>query len=348
MKDLLKELYFRLYRAFAILIIVLAIGTGGLYLFGQGDWSLEDCLYMTVITLGSVGYGEIVPVDKVPHARLFVIFIILLGMGGVMYFTSAVVALFVEGDLRKFWRKRNMESTISRLMNHIIVCGGGTTGRLIVDELLTTRTPFVVIEMNEDRVKEIRDRYHEHEVPYVIGDATDQGTLAAAGIERARGLIVALPEDKDCLIVTITARQMRRDLRVVSKCHEPDYIPRINKAGADTVVSPNVIGAMRIVSEMIRPTVTQFLDLMLRDKEKNLRIEQVEIAAGSELTGKRLADTTIRKITELLVIAARNEKTGKYDYNPGPNFVIEDGTVLIVLGSTDDVIKLRRLCGTLT
>jgi len=344
MHENMRELTNRAWRAFVFVVVCLMLGTLGFFLIGRGEWSLERCLYMTVITLTTVGYGEVVPISEVAHGPLFVILLLLFGMGSLVYFTSSVVAVFVEGDLRHFWRKRRMEKAVARMENHVIVCGCGTTGRLVVEELMATRTQFAVIDRDEARVEAMRDRVGK-DLVYVVGLATDQSVLEEAGIGRARGVIVALPDDKDCLIVAITARQLNRKLRIVSRCHEPGYVERITRAGADAVISPNEIGGMRLVSEMIRPTVVQFLDLMLRDKEKNLRIEQVEIGEGSEIIGKRLVETDIRKITELLVIAARNERTGAYTYNPGPNFVVEKGTVLIVLGSTADVIKLRSAVG---
>jgi voltage-gated potassium channel len=338
----LQELYQRLSRAFVLLMIVLGLGTLGLFAMGGGKWTLEECLYMTVITLSTVGYGEVVPVSDVPHARIFLIFLILFGMGVILYFASAVVAIFVEGDLRQLWRKRSMQKKIEKLSSHVIVCGAGTTGGHVMKEMSATRTPFVVIERDESKIERFRKRNKNlGELLFIVGDATEQNLLLDAGIERARGIIVALPDDKDCLIVTVTARQMRRDLRVVSKAHEPEYVRRIRQAGANAVVSPNQIGGMRLSSEMIRPTVVQFLDLMLRDKEKNLRIEQIEIDGKSTIVGKKLAESHIRRDTNLLVIAAQNSLTGEYVYNPGPEFVVDKGTVLIVLGSTDDVIKIR-------
>jgi voltage-gated potassium channel len=345
MRESMKELYVRAQRAFVLVLLVLAVGTFGFMLIGRGSWAIEDCLYMTVITISTVGYGEVIPVSDVPHGRLFAVLLILFGMGAILYFASSIVAIFVEGDLRNFWRRRKMEKAISHVEKHIIVCGCGTTGSLVIKELLATKTPFVVIERNEEKIHEVQERFKGTLLNYVRGNATDQEVLTHAGIERASGVIVGLPEDKDSLIVTITARQMNRNLRIVSKCQEPGYIPRIEKAGADSVVSPNAIGGMRLVSAMIRPTVVQFLDLMLRDKEKNLRIEQVEIGDNADIMGKKLSETRIRKITDLLVIAAQNRETGEYTYNPGPDFIVGRGTVLIVLGTMDDVIKLREACG---
>jgi len=345
MQESLKEQYTRTYKAFLLVLVVLAVGTFGFLLIGKGEWSFEDCLYMTVITISTVGYGEVIPVSEVMHGRLFAVFLIMFGMGAILYFASTIVAILVEGDFRRFWRKRKMDKAIARLEKHIVVCGAGVTGSLVMDELVATRTPFVVIDADEEKVKRVRERLKGFELNHVIGNATDQHTLSEAGSERASGIIVALPEDKDSLIVTITARQMNKSLRIVSKCTEPRRIDRIRKAGADAVVSPNAIGGMRLVSEMIRPTVVQFLDLMLRDKEKNLRIEQVAVDPESEIIGKKLRETQIRRDTDLLVIAARDEASGQYTYNPGPDFPVTKDTVLVVLGSTDDVIKLRETCG---
>ncbi len=346
--SLIKEIYQRLYRAFLLLFIALATGTAGLWFLGNGKWSVEDCLYMTVITLTTVGYGEVVPVTEVQHARIFVIFLILFGMGIILYFSSEVVAILVEGDMRKLWRKRRMLNRIEKMSDHIVLCGAGTTGGQVMGEMLSTRTPFVLVEASEEKIEKFLERNPGKELSYIAGDATEQSVLVDAGLMRARGIIVALPDDKDSLIVTVTARQMRKDIRIVSKAIEPGYARRIRQAGADAVVSPTAIGGMRLASEMIRPTVVQFLDLMLRDKEKNLRIEQIGIEEDSGIVGKRLADTDIRKTTQLLVIAAQNRFTEKYVYNPGPDFVVEKGTVLIVLGSTDDVVKLRKSYGSRT
>lgn len=341
----LQELYQRIVRAFILLLVVFAVGTAGLWIIGEGKWSVEDCLYMTAITLSTVGYGEVIPVSEIAHARVFVVILILFGMGVMLYFASAIVSIFVEGDFRKMWRKRKMQKKIERMTDHIVLCGAGTTGGHVMREMLATKTPFVIIEIDPKKIERLGKKFPHEELSYVVGDATEHSVLVDAGIERARGIIVALPDDKDCLIVTVTARQMRRDIRVVSKAHEPEYIRRIKQSGADAVVSPNQIGGMRLVSEMIRPTVVQFLDLMLRDKEKNLRIEQIHIDESSGIVGQHLSDTDIRKTTNLLVIAAQNEKTETYTYNPGPDFLIEEGTVLIVLGSTADVIKIRNEYG---
>jgi len=199
-----------------------------------------------------------------------------------------------------------------------------------------------VVDKNAERLQHYVDLYGKDDFYFIIGDATDDEILRKARVETARGMIVALPSDKDSLIATVIGRQMNPKLRIVSKCQESSHLQRILKAGANSVISPNYIGGIRLVSDMIRPQVNEFLDLMLRDKDKNLRIEEIEVPEGSALVSKKLKDTMIRKITDLLVIAAKNNRTSQYIYNPGPDFLIQSGTVLIVLGPTDGVIKLRE------
>jgi voltage-gated potassium channel len=329
----------------ALVALTLVGGTVGFYLIGGGRWSVEQCLYMTVITISTVGYGEVVPLNDVPHSQLFAILLILLGMGSMVFFGSAMVALVVERDLGKRWREKKMEKEIAGLSGHVIVCGAGTVGQQVIRELIATRTPFIVLESSEQRIESMIEDLGSKAVLYILGDATDDDTLKAAGIERARGIVVTLPSDKDSLIATVTARQMSRTVRIVSRCHEPDMVLRLQKAGANSVVSPNVIGGMRLVSEMIRPEVTQFLDLMLRDKDKNLRIEEAAIPDESDLIGKKLQETWIRKITSLLVIAVKDTVNDAYIYNPGPDYPIGKGTILILLGTSDDVRKLREKLG---
>jgi voltage-gated potassium channel len=179
---------------------------------------------------------------------------------------------------------------------------------------------------------------------YVHGDATLDHVLLAAGVARARGVVAALTHDKDNLYVTLSARSLNPQARIVSKVVEDEAAPKILKAGASSIVSPTMIGARRLASELIRPYVNEFLDQMLRDKDKNLRLEEVTIARGSSFAGMALKDTPIRRETRALVIAARGSDE-VFVYNPDPEYVIADGTTLIVLGETESIVKLRQLAG---
>ncbi len=333
----------RLYIGFVLVIGVIGFGSVGFHLIGSYhgyEWAWWDCIYMTVITVSTVGYGEVLPIHEVHGARVFAIFLILFGMGMLLYFASAVVTMVVEVNVKEVFRKRALRKAVAHQEDHIIVCGAGTTGIHVIEELVATHTPFVVVEQDQDRLQWIAEHL---EVDYlrIIGDATEDDVLIQAGIEKARGVVAALSSDKDNLFITITARQLNDSLRIISRAKEISTSNKLKRAGADAVVSPNYIGGMRMVSEMIRPEVVEFLDLMLRNKDKTLRIEEVGITDISPLRGKTLAETNIRKVTRLLVIAAR-AADGTYHYNPGPSFRLECGTTLIVLGESQDVSKLRQ------
>jgi voltage-gated potassium channel len=177
---------------------------------------------------------------------------------------------------------------------------------------------------------------------FVRGDATLDHVLLDAGVDRARGVVAALTQDKDNLYVTLSARSLNASARIVSKVVEADAAPKIMKAGASSVVNPTMIGARRLASELIRPEVTEFLDQMLRDKDRNLRLEEVPISRGSPFVGAALRDTPIRRETRALVVAVRRPDRA-FVYNPDPESILDEGTTLIVLGESDSIVKLRRL-----
>jgi voltage-gated potassium channel len=239
-----------------------------------------------------------------------------------------------------------MDKMIGQLTDHIIVCGVGSTGSNVVLELAATRTPFVMIDSDEEQLQALSGAIRERGQPalYVIGDATEDRVLIEAGIEAARGLVAALRNDKDNIYIILSARQINPKLRIIARAMEKDAPPKILRAGADQVVSPNLIGGMRIASEMLRPEVVEFLDMMMRDMDMNTRIEQVSLPPSSPLAGKKLMDTNIRKTTDVLVIAIR-DIDGRYIYNPGPEAVLSEAATLIVLGDVDSIIRLRQSVG---
>lgn len=336
------ELIQRLLTAAGVLGLVLVLGATGYHQFGAGRWAWGDCLYMTVITLSTVGYGETLPgFDAVYFARPWTVGLILLGSGTLVYFVSTFTALIVEGDLGGALRRNRMHKRVEAMKDHVIVCGVGTTGVHVITELLLTETPFVVVDTDEQRLMKLQDEHGEKRMHWVVGDATDDQVLRDAGVERCRGVLSALHDDKDNLFVTVTARALNSHIRIVAKAIEPTAVDKMKRAGADSVVSTNYIGGMRLVSEMIRPQVTQFLDQMLHDRTKNLRIEEVHVPEGSPLVGLQLRESAIRKVSDVLVIAVR-ELGGEIVHNPQPGTVITQGMVLIVLARTKDVVRLRE------
>lgn len=334
----------RLIGGVLALIGVLGLGTIGFWLLGDGRWSLDDCFYMTVITLTTVGYSEVLTdMEHVAYAREFNVFLIVFGMGAFLYFVSNLTAMIIEGDLRAALRKTRMRKAIQDLEDHFVVCGTGSTGRHIIDELIATQRQVVAIDLDEEKLERSSQHWGGTKAGfyYIAGDATDDDALAAANVAKARGIVAALAGDKDNLFLVVTVRQLNSKARIVARGSDLKVLEKLKRAGADTVVSPNYIGGMRMVSELVRPAVVRFLDVMLKDS-KGMRIEEVEIGAASRYAGLSVAETAIRRDAGVSILAVR-QAGGDYVYNPDKDFVIEAGTTLVVLGEVGAAAKLRRL-----
>jgi voltage-gated potassium channel len=328
----------RLQKRLALLgvwfLTILLAGTAA-FMLVEG-WPFFDALYMTVITISTVGFGEVHPLRV--GGRLVTIGLILGGTGSLAYGLGVVTAFFVEGELKDILGKRRMEKALARLSGHVIVCGGGETGKHIVEELVKTRTPCAVIEQNLAQSKFL-ERFGE--IPVVEGDATDGEILSHARIAGAQGLITTLPSDKDNLFVILTARELNPKLRIVSRVIVHESEPKLRKAGADAIVSSNQIGGMRMVSEMIRPHVVSFLDSMLRDPAHAIRVGEAEVFPDSPLVGKTLGEVDLHNRVGLLVLAKRQGPQGEYVYNPKASVRLGAGDVLIVCGEPGQIEALR-------
>ena len=332
----------RMLAALVVLISLVFLGSTGFFLLGHGRWKFFECVYMTVITLSTVGFGELSHMGEVPGARVLTISLIVSGVGALAYVQGNLTALLVEGVIGQALRRNRMRKQIASLTGHIVVAGAGSTGKHVIEELIATQTRFVVIDRDEHHMQRLSEELCEGKMLYVHGDATDDHTLVAAGVKAARGVVAALTHDKDNLFVTLSARSLNPALRIVSKVVEDEAGPKMVKAGATSVVSPTQIGGRRMASELIRPEVNEFLDQMLRDKDKNLRLEEVIVPSKSSFVGMALKDTPIRRETRLLVVAVR-ESDRSFMYNPEPDFTIQVGTTLIVMGEAESVVKLRKM-----
>ncbi len=338
----------RLLAGFAALLLVIGAGTTGYYLLGGGLWSVGDCVYMTAITLTTVGFGEVLPgFEHVEHVRVFTVILLVFGMGTFLYFASTLTAVIIEGDLRAALRKTRMRKQISRLENHFIVCGLGSTGGHIMEELLTTNRPVVGIDASAERLEALASAHEGQNFMYIVGDATEDEVLSSANLSRARGLVAALASDKDNLYLVVTARQTNPKVRIVARGSDLHILDKLKRAGADTVVSPNYIGGMRMVSELVRPQVVRFLDVMLRSDDSPIRIEEVLVNADSRYVGRTLAEANIRRDLEVTVLAALEAGSDSYHYNPDGDFAIAAGMTLVVLGAIPAVDKVREAAGSI-
>lgn len=329
----LGELRVRLVAGGLYLLAVLLVGVVGYRVVSPGTGWI-DSLYMTVITLTTVGFTEVVDLTGHPGGRLFTVLLIFLGMGGVLYFLSTATAFVLEGQLgHVFWRRR-MERRVARMSDHLIVCGSGGTAIYTSSELMAVQRPVVVICDDPAAAEKLRAELDG--IPILVGDPTLDETLLQAGVERAVGIAACTRSDKDNLIVTLTARHLNPDIRIVSRISDVRGSRKIRNVGADAVVSPHHIGALRIASELIRPTVVNFLDLMLRDGTGGLRVDEVRIPDGSPSAGTTLGALELSSISNALLVACRTPD-GEWRYNPPAELVVEGGSVLILLGTPDDV-----------
>ncbi len=332
----------RLAAAATLLIGLVLLGSAGYFVLGAGRWSFSECVYMTVITLSTVGFGELARMGEVPGARALTMTLIVGGVGTLAYVQANVTAVLVEGAIGQAWRRNRMRKKIEALSRHIVVAGSGSTGKHVIEELIATKTPFVVIDRNHEHLERLSENMMGGEMLFVHGDATEDHILMLAGVDRASGVVAALTHDKDNLFVTLSARSLNASARIVSKVTEDEAAPKMVKAGATAAISPTQIGGRRMASELIRPEVNEFLDQMLHDKDKSLRLEEVVIPKSSPYVGHALREAPIRRETNLLVIAVR-QPTREFVYNPEPDFVLEAGMTLVVMGAADGVKKLRTL-----
>lgn len=330
----------RLVRAGLYLLLVLAVGTIGYSFIGKGQWSLLDCLYMTVITLTTVGYEEVLPINDVAGGRAFTIAIIVIGMGLVLYFASTLTAFFVDGSLGALFSEKKMRKKLEALAGHIVICGVGKTGYEVLNELVRSNRTCVALDTDRKRIDLVKEHFGER-VTAIVGDGTQDSDLLNVGIERASGLVATLGEEVENLYCTLSARQLNPDLRIIVMSDNVAAEQKFKHAGADSVVYTSIIGGQRIASELIRPTVVTFLDLMLRDKDRNLRIEEITIPENSQIGGETLASAKIRQFGEVLVIAIRQHGAERYQYNPGPNTHLSEGDVLILLGELSCIERVK-------
>ena len=319
------------------LFLVLIIGTGGYYYLWDGRYGIIKCLYMTVITISTVGYREVLPVAEDPGAMLFTIGLIILGMGTLMYFVTALASSLVEGHLADFLRRKRMESKIAKLQGHTIICGAGKTGRYVALRMAQEGKQCVLVDKDEESLKQFLSGF-ENLVFVLQGDVTQESVLELAGINRARGLVAALYSDQDNLYLTLTAKQMNPRLRIVAKANSEEAVKKLTRVGADRVISPTLIGGYRMFLEIVAPDVSDFLDALLYETKTNLTIGEMKIRPDSSLVGLALKDANLRS-RNILVLGLKHPDTGEFIYAPDSSTILRENMTLIVLGEHDVIRK---------
>lgn len=318
-----------------ILFSLIFIGTFG-YSFLL-NVSLLDGLYMTIITISSVGYKEVAPMTD--PAKIFSIFIIFFGVGTVGYALTNLLLLIVEGDKNYFWRKRKMEATIAKMNNHYILCGAGETGEVIINEFTKNKTEFVIIEKDIHRYK----TYLAQGLNIINGDATEEEVLQMANIKHAKGIISSLPTDVDNVFVVLTARTLNRDIYIISRAidkHAPD---KLKRAGANKTISANEIGGRRMAAQMLRPSVVSFLEIVTSIDDVQLDLQDVIIGKNSEIVGQELKHLRIPDRFGLVVIATKKFGQSSMILNPKSDLILNTGDAMLVLGNNSQVNELRKI-----
>jgi len=321
--------------AFSFLFLITVAGTAG-YHFLEG-WSLANSFYATIVTLGTVGFGDFYPVT--PAGKSFAIFIIVFGVGTMAYTFAMIMETFMEGRLKKILGRGKLEKRIKKMGNHYIVCGCGKIGKLICKELAREGVEFVVVDNNSEVIQDIED----NEFAYINGSAAEDKTLLAAGIKRAKGVVCALPTDADNLYVVLAARELNPEIYILSRFEDNASERRLMNAGADRTISPYRVGGMRMSQAILRPAMLDFIEITTRKESLALRMEGLDVCKESPVVGKNLEDSGLRKEYGLIVVAV--EKTsGKMVFNPMSSYVIETGDKLIALGEEENLIKFSGVC----
>lgn len=317
----------------AVVLAVFWIGVAGFKVLVP-DTSLLDAVYMVATTLFMVGYREVY--ETTPAVMAWTIIFIIFGITAMLVALSSFTGLIVEGEVGRLMGSRKLESRIKKLENHVIVCGFGRMGRLLVQRLMEEKVPLVVIENDQNACRQIEKLGQL----YVLGDATEEESLDHAGISQARHLVAVLPSDADNVFVTMTARQMRPDLNIVARAEQSTSEPKLRRAGANRVMSPQAIGAERIANILIRPHIVDFAEAAARGVD--LEMDEFVVGQDSPLAGKSLRDSNIRRTANVMVVAIRRAD-GSTAFNPGPDEVVRPRDALITIGPAGASSRLAEI-----
>lgn len=326
--------YRKLRISLLLLMAILAFGTFGYSLF-EGMTPFE-AFYMTLITISTVGFGEIKPLTEV--GRFITVVVIITGISTGTYTIGMVARIFIEGELSKFFGRRRLEKQISELKDHFIICGYGRIGRIICRELQADDIPFVVIDEDPAAAEKIAEEGHL----FLQRDATLEETLMAAGIESARGIVTAVSSDANNVYITLTARGLRPDIFVLARSSDVKNEAKLKRAGATRVVSPYMIGGRRMAQVLKRPTVVDFIDIATMESALGLMMEEARVGARSGLIGKNLIESHLRQDYGVIIVAIK-KLTGEMIFNPLPTETLESGDVIVVLGKKEDLKRMRDI-----
>lgn len=323
-----------------LLLGVVAAGTAG-FVWIEG-WPVFDGLYMTIITLTTIGYGETHPLSD--RGRVFNVGLIVVGFTTLFALVGTLTQALIEFELGTYFGQRRMERQLGKLKDHFIVCGLGRVGRAVVREFDSAGVPYVIIESNPERARWAVTR----DLLLVTGDATREEVLRQAGVERARSLIAAVAGDAENIYIILTARELNPGLKIVARAAEEEAEKSMRRAGADLIISPYSYTGHRLAQALLRPHVVDFLDTLmgpLAGGDLKLQIEEVQVGERSGLAGHTLEEAQIRQSLGIIVLAVKKAGGAALDFNPPPSARIDSGDWLIAMGQSENLKKLEVICG---
>lgn len=327
----------KIFKGLSILLAILSVGTVG-YILIEG-WGLLDSLYMTVITIATVGYREVGNLSE--PGKVFTILIILFGVGIIAYLLGMVAQAMIDLQIRSIFGRHKLEQKIRSIKDHYIICGYGRIGRIICRELKANDISMVVIDSNGAAMQ----RLEEWGIPHIVGDATSEEILSEAHIERAKGLVSVVASDADNVFITMSARGLNPELFILARAEEEHTEKKLIRAGANKVVMPYLIGGQKMAYIVAKPVVSDFLEFTVHNRKIGLEIAEVAVSEKSSLNGMTLIESGIRQKMDIIIVAVK-KKDGEMRFNPSSQSKIEAGDILIALGNNEDIIKLAEiLCG---
>ncbi len=317
-----------------VMLMLVSVGTSGYMTIER--WRFLDALYMTVITLGTVGFKEIH--DLSDHGKVFTMLLIVVGVSVLGYIVGSLAQIMFEGQIQRIMGRKRVEKKIDALSNHYIICGYGRIGSLICKEFKANNLQFVIVEKNLDTVEKLDEEGYLH----MRGDATLDESLLKAGIKRAKGLISVVTSDTENVYITLTARGLNPDLYILARSGEEGSDIKLKRAGANKVVSPYIIGGSRMAQSVLRPNVVDFIEIATGSEHLDLQMEEIAIPDHSAFAGETLISSGFRKEIGVIIVGIKKSH-GKMVFNPHSHAEIEGGDTLIVLGEPESIAKLEDL-----
>lgn len=307
------------------LLAILSFGSFGYYFLTDGKYDLFSCLYMTVITITTIGFHEVVEMNENVPVRGFTMILAFMGIGLLTYFVSTLSVVFVEGHIRKTFKKMKMDKVISHMENHYIICGIGRHSLHLLEELTYYKSNNVCIEISNETIEKVKKTFSD--ICYIEGDASEDEVLLQAGIEKAEGIFATTSDDNLNLVICLSARRLNPKIKIVSLCVNHRNLAKIKLAGANNVISTNYIGGLRMASEMLKPSSTHVLDIMIGQKHKNIKMEEISVTEKED--GKMTGELKTGKYKDALIIAVKSKDN--LTFKPVDDFIVKMNDELILL-----------------